>query len=240
MKVFVVSLARSLDRRERIEEKLKQQGIEFEFFDAVDGSIDGFLHSEKSRPVITQRRKGYQLKTSEVACFSSHYELWVRCTELDEPIIILEDNVDPVEGLKQVLTHTLPLTSTYDYIKLSATQKRAFTPIIPIDDSHMLGGYSAGTCGTTAYIVTPKAASKFVKHAQEFIEPVDDYMEKPWRHNVQTYSVAPDLFTRAQIASTIGAKRKDKSKMTVPNKIYAELFRTYESILKFMYWKNKA
>ncbi len=93
--------------------------------------------------------------------------MWVRCTELDEPIIILEDNVDPVEGLKQVLTHTLPLTSTYDYIKLSATQKRAFTPIIPIDDSHMLGGYSAGTCGTTAYIVTPKAASKFVKHAQE-------------------------------------------------------------------------
>lgn len=48
MKVFVVSLARSLDRRERIEEKLKQQGIEFEFFDAVDGSIDGFLHSEKA------------------------------------------------------------------------------------------------------------------------------------------------------------------------------------------------
>lgn len=58
MKVFVVSLARSLDRRERIEEKLKQQGIEFEFFDAVDGSIDGFLHSEKSRPVILSAVKG--------------------------------------------------------------------------------------------------------------------------------------------------------------------------------------
>nr|WP_281486429.1 glycosyltransferase family 25 protein [Vibrio diabolicus] len=104
----------------------------------------------------------------------------------------------------------------------------------------MLGGYSAGTCGTTAYIVTPKAASKFVMHAQEFIEPVDDYMEKPWRHGVQVYSVSPDLFTRAEIASTIGGKRKDKSKMTLANKIYAELFRTYESILKFLYWKNRA
>ncbi|MDF4730685.1 glycosyltransferase family 25 protein, partial [Vibrio parahaemolyticus] len=39
MKVFVVSLTRSLDRRERIEEKLKQQDITFEFFDAVDGSF---------------------------------------------------------------------------------------------------------------------------------------------------------------------------------------------------------
>ncbi|MGR5455957.1 glycosyltransferase family 25 protein [Vibrio alfacsensis] len=240
MKVFVVSLARSFDRRERIEKKLKQENIEFEFFDAIDGSVDGFLHSEKCRPTITQQRKGYQLKTSEIACFSSHYELWMRCVNLDEPIVILEDNVDPIEGLKTILQSTFPLTKKYDYIKLSATQKRKFTPIVAIDSEHFLGGYSGGTCGTTAYIVTPTAATKFVNHAQEFIEPVDDYMEKPWRHNVQTYSVAPDLFTRAQIASTIGSKRKDKSKMTLANKIYAEFFRTYESVLKFLYWKNKA
>ncbi|MGF1825786.1 glycosyltransferase family 25 protein [Vibrio splendidus] len=239
MKVFVVSLARSLDRRERIENKLKQESIEFEFFEAVDGSLEGFLHSERSRPAITQRRKGYQLKTSEVACFSSHYELWVRCINLNEPIVILEDNVDPVTGLKSVLEHATSLASSYDYIKLSATQKRAFYPIISIDDNYTLGGYAAGTCGTTAYIVTPAAASKFVEHAQIFVEPVDDYMEKPWRHKVQTYSVTPDLFTRAKIASTIGEKRKDKSKMSLLKKIYVELFRTYESTLKFLYWKNK-
>ncbi|HAS6063688.1 TPA: glycosyltransferase [Vibrio vulnificus] len=240
MKVFVVSLARSLDRRKRIEEKLKQQGIEFEFYDAVDGSVDGFLHSEKSRPTITQCRKGYHLKTSEVACFASHYELWKQCVELNEPIMILEDNVDPVSNLSQVLVDAFTQVPHYGYIKLSATQKRAFQPIVALSDGYQLGGYAAGTCGTTAYMISPAAALKFIQHANTFVEPVDDYMEKPWRHHVQTYSIAPDLFTRAQIASTIGAKRKDKSKMTVLNKIYAELFRSYESILKFMYWKNKA
>lgn len=65
-----------------------------------------FFIQKKSRPTITLRRKGYQLKTSEVACFASHYELWVRCVELDEPIVILEDNVDPVEA--EASTRTYP------------------------------------------------------------------------------------------------------------------------------------
>ncbi|TMX58645.1 glycosyltransferase family 25 protein [Vibrio rotiferianus] len=240
MKIFVVSLARSIDRRERMSKKLAAEGVEFEFFDAIDGSQEHFPHSDKAVPKVTQARKGYHLKTSEVACFASHYELWKRCVELNEPIMILEDNVDPVSNLSQVLIDAFAQVPHYGYIKLSATQKRAFHPIVPLSDGYQLGGYAAGTCGTTAYMISPAAAQKFIQHASTFVEPVDDYMEKPWRHHVQTYSIAPDLFTRAQIASTIGAKRKDKSKMTVLNKIYAELFRSYESILKFMYWKNKA
>lgn len=58
MKVFVVSLTRLLDCRERIEEKLKQQDITFEFFDAVDGSVDSFLHSEKVVQPLLYAAKG--------------------------------------------------------------------------------------------------------------------------------------------------------------------------------------
>lgn len=95
------------------------------------------------------------------------------------------------------------------------------------------------TCGTTAYIISSKAAQRFIDNAQAFLEPVDDYMEKPWRHQVQTYSVSPDLFTRADITSTIGSTRKDKSGISLFNKIYIELFRTYESLMKSLHWKNK-
>lgn len=240
MKIFVVSLARSIERRRRIENKLNKESVEFTFFDAIDGSIPEFRHSEKKHPSITQLRKGYQLKTSEIACFASHYELWLHCIYLNEPIVVLEDNVDPVKGLKQVLDNIYPLIKKYKYIKLSATHKRTFHTITTLESGYSLGGYAAGTCGTTAYIISPSSASKFVENAKSFIEPVDDYMEKPWRHKVQAYSIAPDLFTRAQIESTIGVKRKDKSNMTLFNKIYAELFRAYESTLKFLYWKNKA
>ncbi|MGR5488383.1 glycosyltransferase family 25 protein, partial [Vibrio alfacsensis] len=38
MKIFVISLLRSPERRERIGRLLEEQNIEFKFFNAIDGS----------------------------------------------------------------------------------------------------------------------------------------------------------------------------------------------------------
>ncbi|MUK77076.1 glycosyltransferase [Aliivibrio fischeri] len=239
MKVFVVSLKRSVDRRERIQKHLDALNISFEFFDAIDGSVKNFQYSDHGRPVTTKKRKGYSLKTSEIACFASHYAMWQKCVSLNEPIVIMEDNVDPIANAKQIIELSFEHIQTYDYIKLSATHKSPFHRILDLTPEFQLGGYKKKTCGTTAYIISPKAAQRFIDNAQAFLEPVDDYMEKPWRHQVQIYSVSPDLFTRADITSTIGSTRKDKSGISPFNKIYIELFRTYESLMKSLHWKNK-
>lgn len=239
MKVFVVSLKRSVDRRERIQTHLDALDISFEFFDAIDGSVEGFLYSEHAHPDITKKRKGYTLKTSEVACFASHYALWKISIELNESIVIIEDNVDPIPNAKKLIELSFQYINKYAYIKLSATQKSQFTDILNLTPEFQLGGYEKKTCGTTAYIISPKAAQYFIDNAQEFLEPVDDYMEKPWRHHVQAYSISPDLFTRADISSTIGSTRKNKNGISLFNKAYIELFRTYESLMKSLHWKNK-
>ena len=239
MKAFVISLKRSIDRRERIEQQLRAVGIPFEFFDAIDGSIDNFTYSDRARPAITKKRKGYSLKTNEIACFASHYSIWEKCLSLNKAIIVIEDNVDPAIDAKAIIELCFKQIEQYNYIKLSATHKSNFYPIKSIISDYKLGSYQKGTCGTTAYILTPKAARYFIRNATSFLEPVDDYMEKPWRHHVQTYSVQPNLFSRANIASTIGAKRKKKIGITAFNKIYIELYRIYESLMKSLYWKNK-
>lgn len=239
MKVFVVSLKRSVDRRERIQKHLNELDISFEFFDAIDGSIEGFQYSDHARPDITKKRKGYALKTSEIACFASHYALWKKSIELNESIVIIEDNVDPIPNAKKLIELSFQYIKKYGYIKLSATQKSKFTDLVNLTPEYKLGGYEKKTCGTTAYIISPKTAQHFIDNAQEFLEPVDDYMEKPWRHHAQTYSISPDLFTRADIVSTIGSTRKNKSGTSPFDKIYIELFRSYESLMKSLHWKNK-
>ncbi|ACH65139.1 glycosyl transferase, family 25 [Aliivibrio fischeri MJ11] len=62
MKVFVVSLKRSVDRRERIQKHLDALDISFEFFDAIDGSIEHFQYSDHARPVTTKNVKATHLK----------------------------------------------------------------------------------------------------------------------------------------------------------------------------------
>lgn len=94
MKVFVINLKRSVDRRVRMENALNKANIPFEFIEAIDSSTPNFLYSERSNNALTRKRFGYRLVENEIACFSSHHLAWEKCLEVNEPILVLEDNCD--------------------------------------------------------------------------------------------------------------------------------------------------
>ncbi|MGL4473568.1 MAG: glycosyltransferase family 25 protein [Shewanella sp.] len=237
MKVFVINLARSTERRQLMTEKMAAAGVEFEFFDAIDAAVPDFRLSERAAPNITKRRKGYELLPSEIACYASHFRLWQQCIELNEPLVILEDNIDLVKEFKVVLEKTFSRVSEFGYIKLAATKPRAFKSKANVDGTHQIGVYKKGTCGTTGYIITPEVAARFISCSDKFIEPVDDFMEKPWIHKVQAYSLKPSICLRGEVVSTIGSGRKKKQKTGMVNKVFIELFRCCESIMHIYYWK---
>ena len=229
MNIFVISLIRSTERRKRIQKLL----------DAIDGSEPNFLHADKAQPELTQLRKRYRLKPEEIACFASHFELWMHCIELEQPITILEDDIDIHPDALNIMQQVYSLIQQYHYIKLSATcEDRIFYPILPLINGFILGSYHKQTLGATAYIISPTAAQSFVHNATRFLEPVDDYMEKPWRHSVQTYSIVPALFRHTAVESTIG-KRKIKPKPMFHARLYSEGYRLYETVMRIIYWKNK-
>ncbi|HAS8528620.1 TPA: glycosyltransferase family 25 protein [Vibrio vulnificus] len=242
MKICVVSLPSSLERRQRMQNQLEKLNVDFEFFNAIDGSKPDFLNFDKVDNSLTFSRKGYHLKTGEIACFSSHYELWKHCVELNQPLIILEDNVDISDDFPTLIDTLSNEISRFGYIKLAATFPSKFSLITPLTDRYSLGQYRKKTCGTTAYTISPKAAKQLIQHAEKFIEPVDDYLEKPWRHGVKTYSIAPSLFQRAQIASTISSNsnhRKAKSGLSKLIKFKIELYRAYESVMRILFWNHR-
>ncbi len=241
MNVYVISLSNSKDRRERIKKQLDKLGIEFDFFEAANGNERNFLYSERANPNLTVRRKGYALKPGEIACFSSHYTLWEKCCELGEPILILEDNVDIKPEITEVIEILADESNHYNYIKLAATFPSKFNTIKTLTPNLSLGQYIKKSCGTTAYVLSPKAAKYFIENADQFIEPVDDYLEKPWRHGIKTYSVYPSLFERAEISSTINSnstRRKEKKSTSLLSKLIIELYRIYESIMRYFYWNH--
>ena len=69
-------------------EKINQP---YQFFDAVDGTGSELIYPENVHPIINLLKKSNtSLTQAEIACALSHFLLWVKCAELDEPIIILE------------------------------------------------------------------------------------------------------------------------------------------------------
>ncbi|MBY0245797.1 MAG: glycosyltransferase family 25 protein [Sphingobacteriaceae bacterium] len=92
MKIFVISLKNAEIRRKNISAQCTTQELAFEFFDAVDGRVAGvaFPHYSSWKRLFAF---GSPLTNTQLGCFASHYNLWLRCVELDKAIIVLEDDI---------------------------------------------------------------------------------------------------------------------------------------------------
>jgi GR25 family glycosyltransferase involved in LPS biosynthesis len=152
-----------------------QHGITVEIYDAVLGY--------NSQPLFAKYGLDKFLNYTMIdypghqGCFLSHYELWMKCVELDEPIIILEHDGIFVRPLPEdVLDHfdeVLRLdcfdwfspTNTYNaQVAASLTEPVGYYRREPDFTWHSSGGYYVGAFG---YIVKPQAAKKLIDHAQQ-------------------------------------------------------------------------
>ena len=94
MKTFVINLPDRKDRMQRF--NANNPYLEYETFKAVEGYKVGYEkllsqgfdtdHNWIDPILKTPLTKG------EVGCFLSHWHLWNKCIEKNEPIIVLEDD----------------------------------------------------------------------------------------------------------------------------------------------------
>ena len=119
-----------------------------------------------------------------IACFLSHYRLWKKCVELDEPIFVFEHDALFMKKLDM----TVLLDSKYSVISLNdptgctrkasiyfelVTKKKGVVPVPVIDDLKI----PQGLPGNSAYFIKPKGAKKLLNLVSEFgAQPNDAIM----------------------------------------------------------------
>ena len=171
MKKYVINLIERSDRLQLFNET--NPNIDYELYQAVNGkNIDydelkkrGFdTDKDWIDPILkTHLTKG------EVGCFLSHYNLWLKCIALDEPIIILED--DAIIGDSYDEDHITTLLETYNFIYLAYKEMGEGTTI---NDELIVPDYPYWTL---AYVITPEAAKKLcVRETRKNVIPVDELL----------------------------------------------------------------
>ncbi|EAI6232519.1 glycosyltransferase family 25 protein [Campylobacter jejuni] len=240
MKVFIINLERSLDRKEHIQKQIQKlfeknlslkNKLEFIFFKAIDAKNKEHLEFKDHFPWWGSWVLGRELSDGEKACFASHYKLWQECVKLDEPIIILEDDVefsDEFLIMGQEYIDEL-LKSKYEYIRLCYLfDKRLYF----LNE----GGYYLSfekLAGTQGYVLQVSAAMKFLKYAKNWIYAVDDYMDMFYKHNVLNIVKKPLLLKHdCRIESSISQAGRLFLKAKFYRKIIREIFRLSRNILK--------
>lgn len=233
-KIFIISLDKSSYRVKQISNALKNIFIEFEIFDAVDGrdNKDHYLFSKynhKKRVLI----KGKPLRGPQLGCYASHYLLWEKCVSLNEPIIVLEDDaIIEQDKFLKFYKHNNLLKSKYECIRLFYNSKRK----IKFMHAENFGSFEIikflkGPMHTVGYYITPDGARKFLKNSEEWILPVDIFMDRFWKNKVECYGILPVCVNHGRefFGSDIGGKNSQKKvKRTLLIKIRRDLFAVKE------------
>lgn len=149
MKSYIIRLSdfpNSIEWAERAYKSAKENNWNIHFFEGSNGQKETLkdynikINSKYKKAIASFERVG------TVGCFLSHYRLWKKCIELDEPICILEHDV--------TIHAAFPELEFNDIIKLSTNKKAK---------DIYLGEWWAGAMG---YCVSPQGAKKLVNFVE--------------------------------------------------------------------------
>ncbi|OOV85900.1 glycosyltransferase family 25 protein [Oceanospirillum linum] len=190
MKIFVLSMLRSTDRRDAVRKLMAEHDLAFEFIDGVDGKEGSHPLLKKFKPSKFLIRHGRPSKPGEGGCYASHYLAWEKCVELDEPIVVLEDDFILRDCIHDVLAQVESLMPRYPFIRLEDNGPRLQKTVFERDGFELVKFLKIPQ-RTTCYAVSPRAAKAFLKSSDEFVYPVDVFLRHQNLHRVPLFGLSP-------------------------------------------------
>jgi len=177
MKTFLLYNAPSVNSTRIANECLKSfQAFsgwpEVELYDGCNANTLSTYEEKYPLPIEKNNKfKGHNAYNHKKSCFYSHYSLWHKCYENNEPIVIVEHDTECCGDFPQhdfedgsviqlttgsIMGQGNPFTSLKFKVEYEATGKG----LHKIWYKHPHGHY--GMAGCTGYIMTPKAAKIYI------------------------------------------------------------------------------
>lgn len=205
-KTFVISLANATARRSEFGQFAPTDGS-WAFFDAYDHIYPDLIY-DRAR---LRARFGRELRPGEIGCYSSHYALWRALLE-DETssfYVLLEDDVRVDWTFIRLLLKNESINSLR-YVRLYYKRPVQFREITrgfvtPGKSLIEIYGFAFGTQG---YVITKDGARELVDKLRLVDCPIDDALDKVWRHKVRSLAIFPFPIYETEGQSTIGDRHK--------------------------------
>lgn len=180
MRIYVINLESSKERRLSISERLRNDDCNYKIFSAVDGRNLPVHHFRSYKALKSLFSFGRLLYGGEVGCFMSHR----KCLEafLRDPCdmcLILEDDVNWPQGTKSKIDDIesllLKVKSEWHVLNIGTPTKRPeyFTEIGKIRDGQKIGWAADFPMNFHAMIWSKKGAQSFLDHTSYFSKPID-------------------------------------------------------------------
>lgn len=197
MKSFVITIMdhpKSVEMAERCIKTFKRhQGDDsIEMFDAITPDHNVFSLAEYYKIPMAGFHEVYSRYDRCLSAFMSHYMLWRKCVELDEPIVIFEHDA--------FITNKIPNMTFTGCISIGKPSYGKWNPPLTLGVNRLTS--KKYFPGAHAYILSPDGAKALIKQAKRSAGPTDTYLNLktfPWLQEYYPWPVeARDTFTTIQ------------------------------------------
>jgi collagen beta-1,O-galactosyltransferase len=165
-----------------MERTLKELGIDYTLFEAVDGKTlnDDYLQ-QKGITLMPEYSDPYHkrpMTTGEIGCFMSHYAIWLRMIELDQKeVLVLEDDIkfEPffTERAKQLIGEARAIGG-WDLIYFGRKRLSEDESFIENNENFVKVSYTYWTLG---YMISLEGARKLLAaEPLKKLLPVDEFL----------------------------------------------------------------
>lgn len=249
--VFVISLPTAAQRKAVIEAHLKERGLQYEIFPAIDGrNIDPNTH-----PLYAGlwRRLffGKDLTGGELGCLLSHRALLQHIVDNDiDTAIVLEDDVTLGERFSECVEILMKHQDKWSLIRLFDPKKKKLltapkTEILPLNAPYKTYRLKNSYGGAFAYLITKNAAKNLLNAMRKNYMPVDMIMGQPWITDIEITTVLPCIVSHDyEQDSFIGVERfkttntlNDWENLAYP--FTRAGYKFYENVMKHAYYHLK-
>lgn len=213
MKIHVINLPTSIDRRESIEKQFCDIGLDCEFFSAFDGD-SGREHFTDYKPNAYFANTGRFASPGEIGCYASHLALWQECVRLLEPVVIMEDDAQLLPDFSRALRFVARHIDRFGFVRLESNgiDTKYTMQSALMEEDLSIGYFRKFPYGATAYAISPCVAETFIRKSDVLTGPVDLFIRKYWDHGFPLYGLHPNVVEGGPLryASTILYRDKDQ------------------------------
>ncbi len=195
MRIFIISLAASQDRRSFMADQLHKLKLDYEFVDGVIGRdyYDDPAFYDKAKALRIEKRS---LTPGELGCALSHQKIYRQIINDKLPYaLIFEDDAEFSPDLPKVLSSLEPMIKPNDFIQLERCDvyhKRSARPLFGpyrlVKPRMILYG---SMCQSAGYIITKEAAARILSVNFPVYVPADSWGQ--YRKTIHFLGLIPTL-----------------------------------------------
>lgn len=187
MKNFIICLSKveaSLKTATDLKNQLESYNQEVELFEGTYGTDAVKMMKDEGRevhpwgikgppavPYTVNPNIGNHLSPGEQGCFYSHYRLWKKCVELNEPIVIWEDDIVLRRNFIPVEWEDILIVALGHPGK---TEKYRHYLDNPLGEAIAADYYQSSMPGCCGYAIKPHAAAKLLEIYTNTYLPADN------------------------------------------------------------------